>query len=64
MDKALQQQVGMVDPRKRILDMAMSDEIENLHEKIRVLQNRKHKEENERMQKVLAKKKASIIRSL
>lgn len=64
MDKALQQQVGMVDPRKRILDMAMSDEIENLHEKIRVLQNRKHKEENERMQKALAKKKASIIRSL
>lgn len=66
LDKALQQQVGMVDPRKHILDMAMGNEIEVLHEKVRVLQaeNRKLKEENERMQRALSKKKASIIRSL
>ncbi len=66
LDKALQQQVGMTDPRKNILDMAMGNEIEVLHEKIRVLQmeNKRLKEENDRLQKALTKKKASIIRSL
>lgn len=38
-DKALEQQVGMTDPRKHILDMAMGNEIERLHEKIRTLQS-------------------------
>ncbi len=66
LDKALEQQVGMVDPRKNILDMAMGNEIELLHEKIRALQseNRSLRAENEKLQKALSKKKTSIIRSL
>lgn len=66
LDKALEQQVGMVDPRKNILDMAMGNEIERLHEKIRTLQseNRRLQEENEKLQKALSRKKSSIIRSL
>ncbi len=66
LDKALEQQVGMVDPRKQILDMAMGNEIEVLHERIRALQteNGRLKDENEKLQKALTKKKASIIRSL
>lgn len=66
LDKALEQQVGMVDPRKNILDMAMGNEIERLHEKNRTLQseNRRLQEENEKLQKALSRKKSSIIRSL
>ncbi len=66
LDKALEQQVGMVDPRKNILDMAMGNEIELLHEKLRALQseNRSLRAENEKLQKALSKKKTSIIRSL
>ncbi len=66
LDKALEQQVGMVDPRKNILDMAMGNEIELLHEKIRALQseNRSLRAENEKLQRALSKKKTSIIRSL
>ena len=66
LDKALEQQVGMTDPRKHILDMAMENEIERLHEKIRTLQseNRILQEENEKLQRALSRKKSSIIRSL
>lgn len=62
LDKALEQQVGMVDPRKHILDMAMGNEIERLHEKIRTLQseNRRLHEENEKLQKALAGRKAAL----
>lgn len=66
LNKALEQQVGMTDPRKSILDMAMGNEIESLHEKIRSLQeeNRRLIEENEKLQKALKKKNASLLRSL
>lgn len=66
LDKALERQVGMTDPRKHILDMAMGNEIERLHEKIRTLQseNRSLQEENEKLQRALSRKKSSIIRSL
>ena len=59
LDKALEQQMGMTDPRKAILDMAMDNEIAALHEKIRSLQA-----ENEKLKKALSKKNASLIRSL
>ncbi len=66
LNKALEQQVGMTDPRKNILDMAMENEIEALHEKIRSLQeeNRRLIKENEKLQKALNKKNASLLRSL
>ncbi len=66
LNKALEQQVGMTDPRKNILDMAMGNEIEALHERIRSLQeeNRRLIKENEKLQKALNKKNASLLRSL
>ena len=53
-------------PRRSILDMAMENEIEALHEKIRSLQeeNRLLIKENEKLQKALNKKNASLLRSL
>lgn len=66
LDKALEQQVGMTDPRKNILDMAMDNEIIALHEKIRTLQkeNSRLTAENEKLQKALNKKNMSLLRSL
>lgn len=66
LDKALEQQVGMTDPRKNILDMAMDNEIVALHEKIRILQkeNSRLTAENEKLQKALNKKNMSLLRSL
>lgn len=66
LDKALEQQVGMTDPRKNILDMAMDNEIVALHEKIRTLQkeNSRLTAENEKLQKALNKKNMSLLRSL
>ena len=57
---------GMAYARKHILDMAMGNEIERLHEKLRTLQseNRSLQEENEKLQRALSRKKGSIIRSL
>ena len=48
LDKALEQQVGMIDPRRSVLDMAMDNEIVALHERIRELQ-----QENQRLRKLL-----------
>lgn len=59
LDKALEQQIGMINPRKHILDMAMDNEIAALHEKIRSLQA-----ENEKLKKALNKKNVSFIRNL
>ena len=66
LDKALEQQVGMTDPRKNILDMAMDNEIIALHEKIRTLQKENSRliAENEKLQKALNKKNMSLLRSL
>lgn len=66
LNKALEHQVGMTDPRKNILDMAMDSEIIALHEKIRILQNENSRlaAENEKLQKALKKKNISLLRSL
>lgn len=57
LDKALEQQVGMIDPRRSVLDMAMDNEIVALHERIRELQqeNQRLRAENEKMQKALSR---------
>lgn len=40
LDEAMQKQVGMVDPRREILDMAMDNEIAKLHEQMKILQEK------------------------
>ena len=66
LDEAMQKQVGMVDPRREILDMAMDNEIVKLHEQMKILrgENEELKMENQRMQKALEKKNANILRML
>lgn len=65
-DQALEQQVGMTDPRRGILDMVMDNEIANLHEKIRLLQRENDglRAENQKLHKALDRKNASLLRSL
>ena len=55
LDRALEQQAGMSNPRKKILDMAMDSEIEALHQQLRAAQQEKEKlvKENEKLKKAL-----------
>lgn len=64
--QALEQQVGMIDPRRSVLDMAMDNEIVALHERIRELQqeNQRLRAENEKMQKALSRRNDKLLRNL
>lgn len=66
LNQTLEQQAGMADPRRGILDMVMDSEIVMLHEQIRALQseNEQLKVENKKLQKALEKKNMSLLRSL
>lgn len=66
LNQTLEQQAGMADPRRGILDMVMDSEIVMLHEQIRDLQseNEQLKAENKKLQKALEKKNMSLLRSL
>ena len=37
-DRALEQQAGMMDPRREVMDMAMNNELAMLHQKVKTLQ--------------------------
>lgn len=50
LDRAQEQQAGMPDPRRGILDMAMDNEMNNMHEQMIALQR-----ENEELQKEIAR---------
>ncbi|MCM1307336.1 MAG: DUF6262 family protein [Butyrivibrio sp.] len=66
LDKALEQQAGMPDPRRGIFDMAMEDEILTLKERIRRLEqeNRNLKEENERLHRAADRRNIGLFHSL
>lgn len=66
MDHALEQQVGMPNPRKEVLDMAMNQEIAALRHQILVLQreNGNLKEEVGKLKKALKKKNADLLFNL
>lgn len=65
-DRAIEQQAGTVDPRRKILDQAMDSRIELLQQQIAELkrENAKLLTENQRLQKALNKKSLSIIKNL
>lgn len=65
-DRALEQQAGIVDPKRSILDMAMNSEIETLRQQLSSLkaENEKLRSENERLQKALGKKNLNLIKNL
>lgn len=66
LDRALDQQAGMSNPRKKILDMAMDSEIEALHQQLRAAQQEKEKliTENEKLKKALERKNRDLLRNL
>lgn len=64
-DQAVEQ-VGMVNPRKHILDKAMDDRIGLLMQELAMMkrENSTLKQENEKLKKALTKKSRNIISSL
>lgn len=64
--EALDRQVGMVDPRRGILDMAMNNRIELLLQQIAELkrENEMLRAENQKLQKAVKKKSLSVIKNL
>ena len=65
MDRALDLQAGMVDSKRRALDMVMENRIEMLEQTITKLkkENAELKQQNEKQQKLLNKKNLSILKS-
>lgn len=66
LDQVAQQQVGISHPRKKILDMAMNNEIETLRKQLRTVQqeNETLQKENEKLKKALERKNRELLRSL
>ena len=66
MDKAVEQQAGMIDPRREILNMAMEKQIDLLNQKVVSLthENSSLKKEVVRLQKALKKQDLNYIKNL
>lgn len=66
MNEAIEQQAGMIDPRREILNMAMEKQIELLNQKVAALsrENRELKRANEKLQKALRKQDLNFIKNL
>ena len=66
MNQAIEEQAGMIDPRREILNMAMEKQIELLNQKVVALtrENGELKKKNEKLQKALKKQDLSFIKSL
>lgn len=65
-DRALEQQVGMVDPKRHIGDMVMKNRIELLEQQIRELkrENKELETKCRTMEKALSKKQLNIVKNL
>ncbi len=65
-DRALEQQAGMVDPRREVMDMAMNNELAMLHQKVKALQmeNEQLRKELEVAKKSLAKKNIGALKKM
>lgn len=63
LDRAFEQQAGMSNPKKKILDMAMNHEIQALLRQLREVQqdNEKLMKENETLKKALERKNRDLI---
>lgn len=66
LDEVQEQQIGIKDPRRTILDMAMDNEIVMLHEQIRALQreNDALKSENKKLKQSVERKAVNQFRNL
>ena len=66
MNQAVEEQAGMIDPRREILNMAMEKQIDLLNQKIAALtrENSELKKKNEKLQKELKKQDLNFIKNL
>lgn len=66
MNQAIEEQAGMIDPRREILNMAMEKQIELLNQKVTTLtrENSELKKKNEKLQKALKKQDLNFIKNL
>ena len=66
MDRAIEQQVGLIDPKRYIGDIVMKNRIELLEQQIREMKREKEKleKENIRLQKALNKKDLNLLKNL
>ena len=66
MNQAVEEQAGMIDPRREILNMAMEKQIELLNQKVAALtrENGELKKKNEKLQKALKKQDLNFIKNL
>ena len=65
LNQAVEQQAGMIDPRREILNMAMEKQIELLNQKVAALsrENKELKRKNEKLQKALRKQDLNFIKN-
>ena len=65
-DQALEQQVGLSDPRREILNQALQRKIELLEKQVRMLKREKEnlQAENEKLKKALSRKEMDILKKL
>lgn len=65
-DRAVEQQAGMIDPRRSILDKAMDGRIELLQQQVAKIkqENETLKKENQKLKKALDKKSLNILKNL
>ena len=66
LDEAAEKQIGLADPRKKVLNMVMDAEIITLCRKIRALEqeNQSLTEEVQKLRKALDRKNMNLLRSL
>lgn len=66
MDAAVQNQAGLIDPRRAIIDRAMEGRLELLEQQVRDLQreNEELKKRNAKLQKAVDRKDLNFIRKL
>ena len=66
LNQAVEQPSGMIDPRRKILNMAMEKQIELLNQKVAALsrENKELKRKNEKLQKALRKQDLNFIKNL
>ena len=66
MSQAIEEQAGMIDPRREILNMAMEKQIDLLNQKVAALtrENSELKKKNEKLQKALKRQDLNFIKNL
>ena len=65
-DAAVEQQAGMIDPRRSIINQAMEAEMDLLRQQLQKLKNENEnlKKENQKLKKALSKRELNLIKQM